>query len=168
MKNVLPTLQIRKVFNDLQKKAPKMCFALIETDGYIGMGFKYSANRYMAILVRYLFTHNNQASTPARPKELYPAIRFLAREYIKLMEPELTYIRYDTWKFEQYMSIPEMLLIRNNLKMAIMDIFLAEFHKVFDTDARERALKDPNYPNMKIYDVFDKRCKSLFVVAARP
>jgi hypothetical protein len=34
------------------------------------------------------------------------------------------------------MNIPEMLLIRNNLKMAIMDIFLAEFHKVFEIDAR--------------------------------
>lgn len=113
-----------------------MCFALIETDGFVGMGFKYSANRYMSILVRYLFTHNNQGTTPARPKDLYSAIRFLSKEYIKLMEPELTYIRYDTWKFEQYMHIPEMLLIRNNLKMAIMDIFLAEFHKVFELDAR--------------------------------
>ena len=84
------------------------------------------------------------------------------------MEPELTYIRYDTWKFEQYMNIPEMLLIRNNLKMAIMDIFLAEFHKVFELDARQRETKDPECPSMKIYDIFDKRCKSLFVVAARP
>lgn len=40
------------------------------------------------------------------------------------------------------MHIPEMLLIRNNLKMAIMDIFLAEFHKVFELDARERKIKD--------------------------
>jgi hypothetical protein len=84
------------------------------------------------------------------------------------MEPELTYIRYDTWKFEQYMSIPEMLLVRNNLKMAIMDIFLAEFHKVFGIDARLRPMKDPEHPSMKIYDIFDKTCKSLFVVAARP
>jgi hypothetical protein len=66
------------------------------------------------------------------------------------------------------MHIPEMLLIRNNLKMAIMDIFLAEFHKVFELDARERQMKDASLPNMKIYDIFDKRCRSLFVVAARP
>jgi hypothetical protein len=34
------------------------------------------------------------------------------------------------------MHLTEMLLIRNNLKMAIMDIFLAEFHKVYEIDAR--------------------------------
>ena len=100
-KNVVPTLEIRRIFNTLQKKAPKMCFALIDTENFIGMGFKYSANRYMSILIRYLYTHNSITSknSPTNPKELYPSIKFIAKEYIKLSAPELPYIQYDTWKF---------------------------------------------------------------------
>lgn len=88
------------MFNNLNLKASKMCFALIDTDNFIGMGFKYSANRYMSILVRYLYTHNSQAAkiTLPRPKELYPSIKFLAKEYLKLLQPELSYIKYDCWK----------------------------------------------------------------------
>ena len=78
-----------------------MCFALIDTDNFIGMGFKYSANRFMTILGRYLFTHSMTSTKilAPKPKELYPSIRFLTKEYLKLMEPELSYIRYDTLKF---------------------------------------------------------------------
>jgi len=39
---------------------------------------------------------------------------------------------------------------------------------VFHIDARERKLKDPKYPNMKIYDIYDKTEQILYVVAARP
>lgn len=64
-----------------------MCYALIDTDNFIGMGYKYSANRYMSILVRYLYTHNSQTAKISlpRPKELYPSIKFLAKEYLKLL-----------------------------------------------------------------------------------
>lgn len=134
------------------------------------MGFKYSANRYMSILVRYLYTHNSQINKVnlPRPRELYPSIKLLAKEYLKLSEPELPYIRYDAWKFETMMVIPEMLLIRNRLKQAVMDIFLGEFSKALNVDARQRPLKDPEYSEMKIYDVFDKDSKSIYVVAPHP
>jgi hypothetical protein len=52
------------------------------------------------------------------------------------MEPELPYIQYDTWKFEHYMNIPEMMLMRHRLKQAVMDVFLSEFNKAFVVDAR--------------------------------
>ena len=121
-----------------------MCFSLIDTDNFIGMGFRYSANRYMSILVRYLYTHNAHSArnTIPRCKELYPSIKFLAKEYIKLMEPELPYIQYDTWKFEHYMNIPEMQLIRHRLKQAVIDIFLSEFNKALSVVARERPIKN--------------------------
>lgn len=89
LKNVIPTLEVRKMFNNLQMKASRMCFALIKTDNFIGMGYKYSANRYMSILVRYLYTRDSQTAkvTLPRPKALYPSIKFLAKEYLKILEP---------------------------------------------------------------------------------
>lgn len=39
-----------------------------------------------------------------------------------------------------------MLLIRNRIKQAVMDIFLAEFHNAFDVDARLRNYRDINCP----------------------
>lgn len=66
-----------------------MCFALIETDQFIGMGFKYSANRYMAIMLRYLYTHNYMEAKLHLPnaKELYQSIKVIIKEFIKISQP---------------------------------------------------------------------------------
>ena len=58
-----------------------MCFGLIKTDNFIGMGFKFSANRYMSILIRYLYTHNSPLAKIKlpRPKELFPSIKHIAK-----------------------------------------------------------------------------------------
>ena len=80
-KNVAPTIEIRKILNTLHEHADKMCFAMINTDRFIGMSYRYSANRYMSIMVRYLYTHNCQSAkiNLPKPKELYPSIKQIAR-----------------------------------------------------------------------------------------
>ena len=121
-----------------------MCFGLINTDRFIGMGFKYSANRYMSILVRYLYTHNSQSAKVnlPRPKEFFPSIKFLAKEFMKISEPDLSYIKYDTWKLEHLMNLPEMILLRHRIKQAVMEVFLSQFYKAFAVEVRERPSKD--------------------------
>jgi hypothetical protein len=116
--NVVPTLENRKMLNSLQAKASSMCFALIETDRFIGMGFRYSATRYMSTLIRYLYTRNSQAAkiNLPKPRELYPSIKIIAKEYIKILQPELPYIRYELWKLESFMMMPEIELLRHRLK----------------------------------------------------
>jgi hypothetical protein len=83
------------------KRAPRMCFALVNTDNFIGSGYKHSANKFMTLMIRYLYTHNSigAKNNPIHSKELYPSIKFIAKEFIKIMTPELSYIQFDTWKF---------------------------------------------------------------------
>lgn len=169
-RHLLPTLETRKQFNSINRRAPQLCFGFVETDHFLGMGYRYSGNRYMSIMIKYIFVHSSLSSksTVIRPKELYLSIKLLTKEYLKLMEPEIPYIRYHTWKFEHYFGIPEMELVRNSMKSSVLDIFLAEFNKTFQVDARERALKDHRRPEMRVFDIFDKFSQALFVVAARP
>ena len=84
-KNVTPTLEVRKMINILNEKAEKMCFPMIKTDRFLGTSFKFSANRYMSILIRYLFTHNSTfaKSYLPKPRELYPSIKNFARQFIR-------------------------------------------------------------------------------------
>jgi len=75
------TTEVREVLVNFNKKAARMCFSHIETDNFIGMAFKYSANRYMSILLRYLFVHSNLTAKTVlpRPKDLYGAAKILSR-----------------------------------------------------------------------------------------
>ena len=168
------------MLNWLQEQAPRMCFALIETARFIGMGFKYSANRYMSILVRYLYTHTSQSAkiNLPRSKELYSSIKHLAKEYIKLLQPELPYIKYELWKMEQFMSMPEIMLVRNRVKQTVLEVFLSKFHKSIKVDARQRSLEDrqdqvdredpvARVDEVKVYDIYDKNARALYVVAPR-
>ncbi len=66
------------------------------------------------------------------------------------------------------MNIPEMVLIRNRIKQAVMDLFLSEFRNALEVNARVRPIKDSNYPELNIYDIYDKNSRAIYVVAPRP
>jgi hypothetical protein len=58
--------------------------------------------------------------------------------------------------------------IRMSVKKEFLDLIMEEYGKILEIEAVERALKDPSRKEMKIFDVYDKRMKSIFVVSASP
>lgn len=55
-----------------------------------------------------------------------------------------------------------------SIKKDFLDLIMEEYGKIFDMEAIERELKDPTLKQMKTFDVYDKRSKSIFVVSAFP
>lgn len=45
---------------------------------------------------------------------------------------------------------------------------MEEYGKIFEMEVTERDLKDPSLPEMKTFDVYDKKSKSIFVVSPAP
>jgi len=168
-KTLPPTLEMRKLVNDLQKKASLMCFGNVERACFMGMQFKYSANRYFSIMVNYLFSHSfaTKKIIMQRPKELYFSVKMFIGEFMKLIRPSLPYVQYNTWKFEHYMNMSEMLLIRNNLKTSVLEVFLSQLHRIFSLKCRERS-SNANHSCIKVYDVYDSASQALFVVTPQP
>jgi hypothetical protein len=95
----------------------------------------------------------------------------VARSVIRYNQRSTDYSKkagYCQWRCENYLGLPEFENIRINIKKEYLDLILAEYGKIFEMEAAERQLKDPSRPEMKIFDVYDKRLKSIFTVAAHP
>ena len=55
-----------------------------------------------------------------------------------------------------------------SIKRDFFELILEQHGKIYEIEAAQRELKDPNRPDMKTFDIFDKPIKSWFVVSPRP
>lgn len=114
------------IFNKLVEIAPKMCFAMIDTHEFIGLIFRYSANKYVLNLFKQLFTRRtilryyyaDRADNVVKKKwrnaqpTLIKSCNLILRAIIKhdkdINERAPLVGGYCQWRHEKYIDLPEI------------------------------------------------------------
>lgn len=69
---------------------------------------------------------------------------------------------YDLKPYETVIELPDMVAIRRCIKTNLFAIFGEQYGKIYYLDYFERINK--KYGELKVYDMYDRTAKALFVV----
>jgi hypothetical protein len=115
---------------------------------------------------------NDRQNSFSNKYDLKEFIYMIAHQISRMFERGINYLensgRYENYKIEEMIDTEQMKKVRFMVKSDIYDIVMREYGKSIQLDLRPRAVEDENCPEMVIYDVYDKRLQTIFVVTPQP
>ena len=158
-----------------------MCFALVESQTFIGLTFLYSGNKYMHNYYRWNFIEkweidikalNDATHSYSNKYNLKEFIYMLVHQVSRMFERGINYLenrgRFENFKFEEVIDSEQLKKVRYMVKNDIFDLILKEYGKHVHLEIRAREPPCPETPDIVVYDIYDRKMKATFVVAPQP